>query len=111
MALGLVLLGIADTASAVVVAGIVIGVGNGLSAGSMLTMAADLAPSDASGPFIAGFNMAAASGSLVGPIIVGWAAQSIGLGASAIALAITLGFGLAWIVFVIGETGNPNRAN
>ena len=111
MALGLLLLGFADSASEVVVAGIVIGVGNGLSSGSMLTMAADLAPNDASGPFIAGFNMAAGVGSLVGPIIVGWAAQSIGLDASAIALAITLGFGLSWIAFVIGETGGPNRAN
>ena len=111
MALGLVLLGIAGTASAAVVAGIVIGVGNGLSSGSMLTMAADLSPSDASGPFIAGFNMALGIGSLVGPIIVGWAAQAIGLGASAIVLAITLGFGLTWIAFVIGETGRSNRAN
>ena len=54
--------------------------------------------------------MAAGVGSLLGPVIVGWAAQSIGLGASAVALAITLGFGLSWIVFVIGETGRPNRA-
>ena len=109
MALGLLLLGIADSASEAVVAGIVIGVGNGLSSGSMLTMAADLAPNDASGPFIAGFNLAAGVGSLVGPMVVGWAAQSIGLGASAIALAITLAFGLSWIVFVIGETGGSSR--
>ena len=109
MALGLLLLGFADSASEVVVAGIVIGVGNGLSSGSMMTMAADLAPNDASGPFIAGFNMASGVGSLVGPIIVGRAAESIGLGASAIALAITLAFGLSWIAFVIGETGGSSR--
>ncbi len=111
MALGLLLLAVADSTSEVVVAGIVIGVGNGLSSGSMLTMSTDLAPDDAYGPFIAGFNMAAGAGSLVGPTVVGWAAESIGLGASAIALAITLGFGLSWIVFVIGETGRSNRAD
>ena len=110
MAFGLLLLGVAGSASEAVVAGVVIGVGNGLSSGSMLTMSTDLAPDDAHGPFIAGFSMAAGVGRLAGPVIVGWAAQSIGLGASAVALAITLGFGLSWIVFVIGETGRPNGA-
>lgn len=105
MAFGLLLLGLADTATQAVVAGIVIGVGNGLSSGAMLTMVTDLAPDDARGPFIAGFNMASASGHLVGPVIVGWAADAIGLGASAIALAIALVVGLSWIVLVIGETG------
>lgn len=108
MALGLLLLGVAGSASEVVVAGIVIGVGNGLSSGSMLTMSTDLAPSDAYGPFIAGFSMTAGLGRLVGPMVVGWAAESVGLGASAVALAITLGLGLSWVVFVIGETGRSN---
>ena len=71
MALGLLLLAVAGSTSEVVVAGIVIGVGNGLSSGSMLTMSTDLAPSDAYGPFIAGFSMAAGVGRLVGPTVVG----------------------------------------
>lgn len=108
MVLGLLLLGVAGSASEVVVAGILIGVGNGLSSGSMLTMSTDLAPSDAYGPFIAGFSMTAGVGRLLGPMVVGWAAESIGLGASAVALAITLGLGLSWVVFVIGETGRSN---
>ncbi len=111
MALGLLLLAVAGSTSEVVVAGIVIGVGNGLSSGSMLTMSTDLAPSDAYGPFIAGFSMAAGVGRLVGPTVVGWAAESIGLGASAFALAITLGLGLSWVVFVIGETGRSKRVD
>ena len=105
MTFGLVLLGVADTAAQAVVAGIVIGVGNGLSSGAMLTMASDLAPADGRGPFIAGFNMVSSTGQLLGPFIVGWAADVIGLGASAIALAVVLAIGLSWIVFVIGETG------
>ncbi len=111
MALGLLMLAVAGSTSEVVVSGIVIGVGNGLSSGSMLTMSTDLAPSDAYGPFIAGFSMAAGVGRLVGPVVVGWAAGSIGLGASAFALAITLGLGLSWVVFVIGETGRSNHVN
>ncbi len=54
IAAGLVLLGLADTTISVVIAGAVIGVGNGLSSGTMLTFGSDLAPDDATGPFLAG---------------------------------------------------------
>ncbi len=109
MAGGLVLLAVADTGAQAVVAGVVMGIGNGLSSGAMLTMASDLAPADGRGPFIAGFNMASGVGHLLGPIIVGWAADAIGLGASAVALAVALAIGLVWIVVMIGETGPGGR--
>lgn len=105
MALGLVLLGLADSVTQAVVAGIVIGVGNGLSSGTMLTLSTDLAPPDEPGPFIAGFQTLSAAGSFSGPLLVGWVADVYGLGTAAIALAVTLAVGVAWIALVIGETG------
>lgn len=105
MAVGLLLLGIAHTVAAVVVAGVVIGVGNGLSAGSLLTLGSDLAPADAMAPFIAGFNLMADLGRVIGPLIVGWSADAIGLGPSAVALAVVLGVGVVWLVVMVGETG------
>ncbi len=104
MAVGLLLLGVSHTVAAVVVAGIVIGVGNGLSAGSLLTLGSDLAPADATAPFIAGFNLMADLGRVIGPLIVGWSADAIGLGPSAVALAVVLAVGTVWLVVMVGET-------
>ncbi len=104
MATGLLLLGAADSATAAVLAGIVMGVGNGMSAGALLTLGADLAPTDATGPFIAGFNLMANVGRILGPLIVGWSADAFGLGPSAVALAVVLAVGVLLLVVTVGET-------
>ena len=88
-----------------VAAGIVIGIGNGMSSGTMLTLSTDLAPPDEPGPFIAGFQSVSAAGSFSGPLLVGWVADIYGLGTAAIVLAMTLAAGVLWIALVIGETG------
>jgi len=105
MAGGLTLLAVADTVAQAVVAGVVMGLGNGLSAGSMLTLSTDLAPPDEPGPFIAGFHTLSGTGNFLGPLAVGWVADAHGLGAASFVLAVTLMAGVAWLVFVIGETG------
>ncbi|MCP4225195.1 MAG: MFS transporter, partial [Actinomycetia bacterium] len=55
MGVGLLVLGLVDTAEGVIIAGAVIGVGNGMSAGTLLTLGSDLAPPDNRAPFLAGF--------------------------------------------------------
>jgi MFS family permease len=109
MAFGLLLLGLADSVTEAVVAGIVMGVGNGLSSGTMLTLSTDLAPPDEPGPFIAGFHTLSGAGTFVGPLLVGWVADAYGLSTAAIALAVTLALGVAWIALVIGETGRVDE--
>lgn len=104
MAAGLALLGLADTVTQAVVAGVVMGFGNGLSAGSMLTLSTDLAPADEPGPFIAGFHTLSGSGAFLGPLAVGWVADVHGLGAAALVLAAGLMAGVVWLALVIGET-------
>lgn len=105
MAVGLILLGLAGSTSGVVVASIVMGVGNGLTSGSMLTVASDLAPADAQGPFIAGFNLMSSGGLFVGPFLVGWLADVFGIDVSAYGLAAILFAGVAWMALVVGESG------
>lgn len=101
---GLLLLSFANTVTAAVVAGVVMGIGNGLSSGTMLTLGSDLAPHDAPGPFLAAFAAMQDTGKVLGPLLVGWFADAAGLGASAFVLALAMFVGLAWIVGVIGET-------
>ncbi|MEO6654105.1 MAG: MFS transporter [Ilumatobacteraceae bacterium] len=105
IAVGLVLLGLAQSTTAVVVAGAVIGIGNGLSAGTMLTFGSDLAPADSTAPFLAGLAAMQDAGRVGGPLVVGAVGAAAGLGTAAIALAIILVVAVVWLVVVIGETG------
>jgi len=105
IAVGLVLLGVAETTAAVIVSGAVIGVGNGLSSGTMLTFGSDLAPADATGPFLAGLAAMQDGGRIAGPLLVGLIGARAGLGAASIALAIVLVGATVWLVVFVGETG------
>lgn len=111
MALGLVGLGLAGSVTAVVVAGAVIGVGNGLSSGSMLTLASDLAPADATGPFLAGMSTMQDLGNVAGPLLVGLVGERLGLGPAALVLAAGMALGVVWLIWVVGESGTAQAEN
>ena len=100
------ILSAADGPAGVVVAGIVMGVGNGLGSGTMLTLGSDLAPRDNPGPFLSALGSIQNLGRIIGPMIVGWFADAVGLRASAAALGVTMFIAIAWIVLLIGETSD-----
>jgi MFS family permease len=107
IALGLASLGFAwfaDSLVGVVLAGVLVGVGNGMSSGSVLTLGSDLAPSDATSEFLAGLSAIGDLGRVFGPIVVGFVAASLSLGAAAITLAVMAVMAIVWLVSVIGET-------
>ena len=104
MAIGMVLLGLADTATQVALASVLIGLGNGATSGAVLTLGADLAPDGEQGPYLAGFNLVSNLGFFVGPFVVGAVADASGLDVSAYALGGILMAGVAWIAFAVGET-------
>ncbi len=104
MGLGLFALALADGGLPVALAGALIGVGNGLSAGTMMTLGADLAPEDAPSQFLAGFASLQDWGQIAGPLLVGWVAAGVGLAASAAALGVVLFVGVGLIVWTVGET-------
>ncbi len=104
IAVGLVMLGFAGSTSAVIVAGVVMGIGNGMSAGTMLTLGSDLAPPDATSQFLAGIAVMQDVGRITGPLVVGLVGAWLDLGAASVALACVLGLALLWLLTVIGET-------
>ena len=104
LAIGLVMLALADSASTVGAASIVAGLGNGLSAGTLRTVSSDLAPLDSRAPFLAGMIALQDLGRVFGPLVVGLTAHAVGLGGSAAVLAAILLVGLSHIVLVVGET-------
>lgn len=110
IALGLLMLGLASSTAAVVVAGAVIGIGNGMSAGTMLTLGSDVAPADATEQFLAGMAVMQDVGRILGPLLVGVVGAAVGLGAASITLALVMVAAIAWLVLVIGETSDGYAA-
>jgi len=108
LGIGMLVLGLSDTTSGAVAAGVIMGIGNGMSAGTMLTLGGDLAPHNA-GPFLAALGMMQDGGAVIGPILVGWLADSVGLFESALVLAAVMFVAIAWIVIVLGDTARPSR--
>ena len=94
----------------VVLAGLCIGIGNGLGSGSMLTLGSDVAPSDAAPEFLAGLGTLQEGGRVLGPLIVGVVSAGISLGAAAFAIAVLLFVAVAWVTVVIGETKHMGDA-
>ncbi|MCC6315531.1 MAG: MFS transporter [Thermomicrobiales bacterium] len=87
MALGVALIPRADSFRALLVAALVIGLGNGLGSGVMMTLGADLAPAGATGEFLGIWRLIGDVGAALGPLTVGWVAASFGLANGAYVLA------------------------
>jgi len=83
---------------------LVAGVGNGLGSGIVLTLGADLSPSNSTGEFLGIWHLMGDIGAVSGPLLIGAVAQVLGLFAAPIVVAL---FGLlgAWVmVFRVTET-------
>ena len=66
---------------------LMMGLGNGLSSGTMMTLGADLAPPQALGEFLGVWRMVGDAGSTGGPLLVGAVADILDLGVAAVAVA------------------------
>ncbi len=88
MALGVALIPLASSYLGLLGAAAVIGFGNGLGSGTMMTLGADLAPPRATGEFLGLWRLVGDAGSAGGPLVVGVMAARFGLTGSAAALAL-----------------------
>ncbi len=87
MALGMLFIPLASGFIPLMLAATVIGFGNGIGSGSMMTLGADLAPPDAIGEFLGIWRFIGDLGSAGGPLVVGIVADALGLAATAFALS------------------------
>jgi len=104
LAIGLGVLATADTATMAIVAGVLMGVGNGMSSGSLFTIGSDLAPKEGTASFLSGISVLSDTGRVVGPVLVGVTAKAFGLDVAAAVLAMVMVTGLVWLALVLGET-------
>jgi MFS family permease len=107
MAVGVALIPLASSFSGLVAAAVVIGLGNGLGAGTMMTLGADLAPRRALGEFLGVWRLIGDAGSFMGPVAVGLIASHAGLNGSAFVLALIGVMAASTIGLLVRETRRP----
>jgi MFS family permease len=87
MAAGMIVVAFAHDFRGLLIGAAVIGFGNGLGSGTMMTLGADLAPPGAVGEFLGLWRLIGDVGSAGGPIIVGAATGALGVVATAVILS------------------------
>lgn len=87
MAVGIAMIPFADGFAGLLAAGFVIGLGNGIGSGTMMTLGADFAPAAFTSTFLSVWRFVGDSGQMAGPLLVGVVAQSFDLYQSAWVLA------------------------
>lgn len=111
LSIGMAMVPLSHSYLALLLATTIMGFGNGIGSGTMMTLGADLAPRNAIGAFLGVWRLIGDAGGAGGPLVVGGVADLIGLGASAYALA---GIGLLSVVlfaFTVPETyRRPEKA-
>lgn len=86
-ALGMFLMPLTGSFTGLLLAAMLLGLGNGMGAGSMMTLGADLAPKEARGEFLGLWRLIGDGGQTGGPIIVGQVADLVALPTAAWAMA------------------------
>jgi MFS family permease len=82
----------------------VIGLGNGLGSGTMMTLGADLAPEGATGEFLGIWRLIGDAGAFIGPVAVGLLASAAGLRGSAVLLAVFGATAALTLALMVKET-------
>ncbi|MCL4543535.1 MAG: MFS transporter [Chloroflexi bacterium] len=101
LAIGMGLIPLAHNAFTFLLVAVFLGAGNGIGAGTMLTLGADLAPPSAVGEFLGMWRLIGDGGTSIGPMLVGVLSAVFGLTAAALTLSgIGLLAALTLVLFV-----------
>lgn len=101
---GMALVPLTGGYGALLMATLVIGFGNGLGSGTMLTLGADLAPRDAMGEFLGMWRLIGDSGRTGAPMIVGGVADLVGLSMAALVIGLVGVAASGVFAFTVPET-------
>lgn len=104
LSLGMALIPLVHNAPELVLVTTLMGFGNGLGSGAMMTLGADLAPREMLGEFLGVWRLIGDAGTSIGPLLVGDIAHAVGLGSAALTLAAVGALSAATIVAFVRET-------
>lgn len=103
-AIGLALIPFTVNVWGLLFASCVIGLSNGLSSGSMMTLSSDLAPVDSRGSFLGVWSLIGDAGSAGSPLIIGVIAELFSLNPSIWVIALTGLFASGLFAYFVPET-------
>lgn len=109
MSISMLLLPFMESATGMLIFAIVSGVGNGITSGVLLTIAADLAPDAARNHFMGLWRMQLDVGHFVAPILVGAVASAVTISVATLTFAGIGFFGTAILAFFVRETLNKEN--
>lgn len=104
MAIGMALIPAAVDYGTLLMATCVLGFGNGIGSGSMMTLGADLAPRQATGEFLGVWRLIGDVGMTGGPLVVGGVADMVGLPLAAFGLSGIGVLAAATLLLFVKET-------
>jgi MFS family permease len=104
MALGIGLIPFTRDFVTLLLVSMLIGLGNGLSSGLMMTLGADLAPPGATGEFLGIWRLIGDVGAVSGPLMVGAVAATVGLSGGAWVLSVAGWLAVGTLAGLVRET-------
>ena len=104
MAVGVAMIPLTNSFDGLLLAAGIIGFGNGLGSGTMMTLGADLAPPGATGEFLGLWRLIGDGGALGGPLAVGFVASAFGLDGGAFILAVVGLLAAVVLALLVRET-------
>ncbi|MDN5727267.1 MAG: MFS transporter [Propionibacteriales bacterium] len=105
--LGFVLLPLGQTPLQVTVLASLLGLGNGLSSGIVLTLGSDNAPVEGRSQFLGGWRVAADLGNTAGPLVISLITVFAPLAAASVAIGVVGWLGAGWLARWIPHFGSP----
>jgi MFS family permease len=110
LGLGMALLPLTTSLVAVTAAATVLGFGNGIGSGLIMTLGADASPVEGRSQFLGGWRLMADVGRAAGPLALSAASAVLTLGASAVALGALAVVGAGWLAFWVPRHDPTRRA-
>jgi MFS family permease len=98
LGLGFLLLPLTSGATSVGLVAALVGLGNGISSGVVLTLGADASPSQDRGQFLAGWRLCSDLGNAAGPLVISAVSALATLAAAAVTMALITWAGSAWLI-------------
>jgi MFS family permease len=101
LGLSLILLPLATNAAWLMVIGLIMGVGNGMSSGLVMTLGADLAPPGQRPVFLGIWRVFSDSGNAAGPFVIAGVTAVVTLGVGIVAMGVVGLLGAGWLGYWI----------